>query len=185
MLRKHGMLRVFFRRHFGAMTFAAAALLSVGNAAWADGVNQGRKGNEAGDDRASRLIKTIPVPGGPMYSFDISWVDQARQLYFLADRSNRAVDVVDAKTDTFLTQIQPNNGHNPFAGISPPAFSTATAGPNGVVTAEPPYPWLFVTDAPSRVLCINFVTGDTVSEVTLMAGEPTRADELAYSPALG
>jgi hypothetical protein len=112
-------------------------------------------------------------------------VDQARQLYFLADRSNKAVDVVDAKTDTFLKQIQPNNGHNPFAGISPPAFSTGTAGPNGVTTAEPPYPWLFVTDAPSRVLCINFVTGDTVSEVTTMAGEPTRADELAYSPALG
>jgi hypothetical protein len=166
------------------MTFAAALLL-IRNTAWADYFNQGRKGNEAGDDRASRLIKTIPVPGGPMYSFDISWVDQARQLYFLADRSNKAVDVVDAKTDTFLKQIQPNSGHGPFAGISPPAFSIATAGPNGVTTAEAPYPWLFVTDAPSRLLCINFVTGNTVSEINLMAGEPTRADELAYSPALG
>jgi hypothetical protein len=192
MLRTHGAVRAFLRRYFGPMTFATAALLSVGNATWADGFNQGRKPNEGGDDRASRLIKTIPVPvnasnntAGAMYSVDISWVDQARQLYFLADRSNKAVDVVDAKTDTFLKQIQPNNGHNPFAGVSPPAFATGTAGPNGVTTAETPYPWLFVTDAPSRVLCINFVTGNTVSEVTTMAGDPTRADELAYSPALG
>jgi hypothetical protein len=192
MLQAYGKLRAAFQKYCGPTTLTAFALLLIANAAWADGLNHGGKGNEAGDDRASRLIKTIPVPvsgnnntAGAMYSFDISWIDQARQLYFLADRSNKAVDVVDAKTDTFLTQIQPNNGHNPFAGISPPAFATATAGPNGVVTAEPPYPWLFVTDAPSRVLCINFVTGGTVSEVTTMAGEPTRADELAYSPALG
>src|SRR5205085_6395130 len=111
MLQKHGMLCALFRRHFAPLTFAAVALLSVGNATWADDFNQGRRGNEAGDDRASRLIKTIPVPvstsnstAGAMYSVDISWVDQARQLYFLADRSNKAVDVVDAKTDTFLKQ---------------------------------------------------------------------------------
>jgi len=173
------------RKYFRPATLATAAFLLIGSAAWADSFNQGRTSNEAGDDRGTRLIKTIPVPNGPMYSYDISWVDQARQLYFLADRSNKAVDVVDAKTDKFLTQIQPNNGHGPFAGISPPAFSTATAGPNGVVTSEPPYPWLFATDAPSRLLCINFVTGNTVSEVNLQPGEPTRADELAYSPALG
>src|SRR3954462_14115698 len=98
MLQKHGMLCALFRRHFAPLTFATVALLSVGNATWADDFNRGRKGNEAGDDRASRLIKTIPVPvtpanttGGAMYSFDISWIDQARQLYFLADRSNKTV----------------------------------------------------------------------------------------------
>src|SRR5712671_1725593 len=53
------------------------------------------KGNEAGDDRAVRLLKVIPVPGtnanatnGKLYSFDISWVDQETQTYYLADRSN-------------------------------------------------------------------------------------------------
>jgi hypothetical protein len=193
MLKALGKLDALSKKYFGPMTFAVA-LLAVGNAAWADG---SRKGNEAGDDRASRLIKTIPVPvnpanttAGAMYSFDISWVDQARQLYFLADRSNKAVDVVDANTDTFVKQIAPNNGHGPFAGFTPCVpvdghGANDCAGPNGVTTAEPPYPWLFVTDAPSRLLCINFATGNTVSEVNLMPGEPTRADELAYSPALG
>jgi hypothetical protein len=32
-----------------------------------------------------------------MKSFDISWVDADTQLYYLADRSNAAVNVVDAK----------------------------------------------------------------------------------------
>src|SRR5436309_1606308 len=102
MLQKHGTMRVLFRRYFGPMTFAAAALLLIGNTAWADGFNQGRKGNEAGDDRASRLIKVIPVPvskdnnTGGLYSWDISWVDQATETYYLADRSNKSVDIVDA-----------------------------------------------------------------------------------------
>src|SRR5215468_2883178 len=122
---------------------------------------------------------------GAMYSFDISWVDQERQLYFLADRSNKVVDVVDARTGKFLKQIAPTGPFAPFAGFTacvPPAGANDCAGPNGVTTAEAPLPWLFVTDAPSRLLCINFMTGQTISEVSTRPGEPTRADELVYDP---
>jgi hypothetical protein len=114
-----------------------------------------------------------------MYSYDISYVDQATGDYFLADRSNLAVEHVSA--ESIVTQIRPTTGHAPFAGISPPAFSTATAGPNGVVAA---FPWLFVTDAPSRVLSFDLRQNPplTVSECTTMAGDPTRTDELAYDP---
>ena len=137
------------------------------------------------------LLKTIPVPvssanttAGALYSFDISFVDPATQRYYLADRSNKSIDVVDAKADTFVTQIVPNNGHGPFAGFvpcSPPAAANDCAGPNGVVGA---FPWLFVTDAPSRVLSFDLRTSPptTVSEVFTRAGEKTRADELAYDP---
>jgi hypothetical protein len=140
---------------------------------------------------AVKLLKTIPVPvsavngtSHAMYSFDISFVDPATGHYYLADRSNKAVDVVNGNTDTFLTQIFPNNGHGPFAGFvpcSPPAGANDCAGPNGVVAA---FPWLFVTDAPSRVLSFDLRTSPptTVSEVTTKAGEKTRADELAYDP---
>ena len=137
------------------------------------------------------LLKTIPVPvssanttAGALYSFDISFVDPATQRYYLADRSNKAVDVVDARTDTFITQIVPNNGHAPFAGFVPcvpAAGANDCAGPNGVVGA---FPFLFVTDAPSRVLTVDLRTSPptTVSEVFTRAGEKTRADELAYDP---
>src|SRR5947207_12436335 len=141
MLQKHGTSRALFRKHFGPLAFAAAVLLPVGNATWADDFNQGRRGNEAGDDRASRLIKTIPVPvstsnstAGAMYSVDISWVDQARQLYFLAVPSNNAVDDVEAMTATFLKQIQPNNDHKPFQVTATPALHTIRAGTNTVLT---------------------------------------------------
>src|SRR3989454_2738627 len=137
------------------------------------------------------LLKTIPVPvssanttAGALYSFDISFVDPATQRYYLADRSNKAVDVVDAATDTFITQISPNNGHAPFAGFvpcSPAAGANDCAGPNGVVGA---FPFLFVTDAPSRVLTFDLRTSPptAVSEVFTRAGDKTRADELAYDP---
>src|SRR5207244_11527857 len=108
------------------------------------------------------LLKTSPVPVSPAttaagapYSFDISFVDPATQRYYLADRSNKAVDVVDARTDTFITQIVPNNGHAPFAGFVPcvpAAGANDCAGPNGLVG---PFPFPFVTDAPSRVLTFD------------------------------
>src|SRR5499433_3609903 len=150
-----------------------AVLLPVGNAAWAGAI---------------RPLKMVPIPvtavnntAGGMYSFDISWVDQSTQTYFLADRSNRVVDVVDAQTGTFLGQISANPPFRGFLPCSPPAGANDCAGPNGVVAA---FPWLFVTDAGSRVLTFDLRTNPptTVSEVTTKAGEPTRADELAYDP---
>jgi hypothetical protein len=155
----------------------AVPVLVAGNA-WADG--SGKK-----VEPALRLLSSVPIPISPTntgtgtFSFDISWVDQSDGTYYLADRNNQAVDALFA--ESIVKQIVPNNGHAPFAGISPPAFSTATAGPNGVVAV---FPWLFVTDAPSRVLSFDLRQNPplTVSEVTTLAGEPTRADELAYDP---
>jgi len=163
----------------------ALALLLVGNAAWAD--------NEGRDDRgAVRLLKTIPVPvtagnntAGGLYSFDISFVDQSTQTYYLADRSNKVVDVVDARTATFAGQIPatpPFRGFLPCGtgdGNPPAPGANDCAGPNGVVAA---FPWLFVTDAGSRVVTIDLRTGTTVADVVTKVGDPTRADELAYDP---
>lgn len=135
---------------------------------------------------AVKLLSTVAVPVSAtnqtpgMYSFDISWVDQTTGDYYLADRSNQAVDVVAA--ETIVTQLVPDSGHAPFAGFTPcvpAAGANDCAGPNGVVAA---FPWLFVTDAPSRVLTIDLRTGHTVSEVATLDNEPTRADELAYDP---
>jgi hypothetical protein len=143
---------------------------------------------------ALRLLNSVEIPvsamnplagqpGAGTYSYDISFVDQLTGVYYLADRNNFAVDVLSA--ESIVTQILPNNGHAPFAGFTPcaiqPAGANDCAGPNGVVAA---FPWLFVTDAPSRVLTFDLRTNPptTVSECTTMPGEPTRADELAYDP---
>ena len=177
MLRAHSALRALLKKCVVSSVLVAVPVLIAGNA-WAG--DSGRK-----FEPALRLLSSVPIPvsalntGTGTFSFDISFVDQSDGTYYLADRNNFAVDALFA--ESIVKQIFPNNGHAPFAGISPPAFSTATAGPNGVVAA---FPWLFVTDAPSRVLSFDLRQNPplTVSEVTAMAGDPTRTDELAYDP---
>src|SRR2546426_2608696 len=72
---------------------------------------------------AVKLLAIVPIPTtlGPLRAFDISWVDAATQLYYLGDRSNKSVDVVDARTNIFLRHITGG-----FKGV------VFKAGPGGV-----------------------------------------------------
>jgi hypothetical protein len=120
---------------------------------------------------AVRLLTTVPVPGN-LVVFDISFVNPATQLYYLADRSNNAIDVVDARRNVFVKQIN-KGGFKGFTG------NNDTSGPNGVVVSGN---WLFVTDANSRVVTIDLRTDQVVSSVST-GGEPDlRTDEMAYDP---
>src|SRR5712691_5815464 len=110
-----------FSKVLGLAGVIAPAVLLAGSAAWSGEGSQ--SGREAGSDRAIRLLTLAPIPptkanntAGAMYSFDISWVDQATQTYYLADRSNVTVDVVDAKTGTFAKQLPATP---PFRGFVP------------------------------------------------------------------
>src|SRR5260370_9779776 len=76
-------------------------------------------GNADNPAPAPRLISTISVPGNPLRGFDISWVDEATETYYLADRSNKAVDIFDAEHGTFITRVGGFRGataSNDFAG---------------------------------------------------------------------
>jgi hypothetical protein len=74
MLQAHKCFSATVKKYLWPVVLAAAiapALLSVGNA-----------GAASKNDRAVRLLATIPVPvttdnttAGGLYSFDISWVD--------------------------------------------------------------------------------------------------------------
>jgi len=139
---------------------------------------------EKGENRgAVRLLKTIPIHGtlanltnGKLYSFDIGFVDQVTQTYYLADRSNAVVDVVDARTGTFVRQI--SGGFKGVAVVGG-TVQNGQSGPNGVVAA---FPWLFVTDAASRVVTIDLRTDSVVSSASTGGADSFRADELAYDP---
>ena len=148
--------------------------------------NQGQTKGEAGADRALRLLTLVPVPvsnlnttAGAMYSFDISYVDQSTQTYYLADRSNKAVDVVDARTGQFKTQIFANPDFRGFipcpSTVTPAPGPNDCAGPDGVVAA---FPWLFVTDANSRIVSFDLRTNPPtqVDDKTVSPGNPRRAD---------
>ena len=139
------------------------------------------KGTTA-DDRGLRLVTLAPIPaasnnstGGALYSFDISYVDPSSGNYYLADRSNRVVQFVDGNGN-YVAGIPANPAFAGFTG------SNATSGPNGVVAA---FPWLFVTDANSRVVSIDLRNNSTVSNASTGGAPGLRADELAYDPTHG
>lgn len=137
--------------------------------------------------RPVRLLTTIPIPGqlSALRAFDISWIDAPTQLYYLGDRSNASVDVVNARTNQFVKQIKAG-----FTGVVFKANPNGPgqvadndrSGPNGVVVSGR---WLFVTDANSRVVSIDLTTDQVVGDVSTGGAPGLRADELAYDPQHG
>src|SRR5262249_1740255 len=139
-------------------------------------------------DEVFTRTTAIGVPGSskdnPFFSFDISWVDPAlNQLkYFLADRNNKAIDVVHP-ADNSIEQF-----HQAFAGFT---GDNATGGPNGVLTVhqDSGVTELWVGDTtpgpgPGRVWVLNASDGSNIlgDNNTISVGGTTRADELCFDP---
>jgi len=66
---------------------------------------QSASGPTLSSDLTTVRIAKIPIPGKPLTSFDISWVDAPTAHYYLGDRSNGAVDVVNTQTNQVTSQI--------------------------------------------------------------------------------
>jgi len=115
-------------------------------------------------------------PTGRFASFDISWVDSARHAYYLADRSNNAVDVVDTTDGSFVMFL----GHGAFAGVI--SGSPNRSGPNGVVTDDDGNVWvgdgLIGGVGHSSLKAFNPTTGVMIANIN--NGGVARADELAF-----
>src|SRR5215469_14437075 len=142
-----------------AATVAAIAFASFGSA-------------EAGTTKLKQ-IGTISNPAGPIDGFDISVVDQSTQRYYLADRSNKSVDVFDAKTDKFLGSV------GGFVGVTMKNGKpdNETSGPDGVVVVGNQ---VWAGDGDSTVKIIDIKTMKVVE--TISTGGKTRVDEMAYDP---
>jgi len=119
---------------------------------------------------AYRLLTRIDIPGAPLASFDISWVDPTTQTYYLADRSNAGVDVINTKAHTFVKRI---GGFVGFRG------KNNVSGPDGVVLV-PDRRELWVGDGDSTVKVVDLQGGMIVA--TIATGGSKRADELDYDP---
>ncbi len=118
-----------------------------------------------------KLLTRIAIPGVPLESFDISWVDDATQTYYLADRSNAGIDVINARDHTFVKRI------TGFVGIR---GKNDVSGPNGLVLV-PDRQELWVGDGDSSVKIVDLRSGSVVA--TILTGGRKRADELDYDPA--
>src|SRR2546422_5717182 len=123
------------------------------------------------DDDGNNYVRiaTIAPPGASLTSFDISWVDRSGQTYYLADRSNKGIDIVDARTDRFVGRI---GGFVGFTGHN------ETSGPDGVLVIHSAHE-LWAGDGKSTVQVVDLRTNTIVASIATGTTD-FRADELAY-----
>jgi hypothetical protein len=146
-------------------------------------------------DETFSEVAHITIPGAPLHSFDISWVDSSLHSYLLADRTHAQVDVLDTGAVHTFRAI----GAGAFIGDT---GNSDTSGPNGVLTITQPgnpnnsnshgAPQVWAGDGPHPANCPNgpdckstvkifdFASGNLVNVVS--TGGTARADELCYDP---
>ncbi|HEY6907934.1 MAG TPA: hypothetical protein VI356_01080 [Myxococcales bacterium] len=124
-------------------------------------------------DRAAApaLVGTISVPGKNLTSFDISWVDDSSETYYLADRSNAGVDIFDARRGTFTGRV---------GGFAGQKASNDVSGPNGVLSIESLHE-VWAGDGDSTIKVIDVRSSPAVV-ATISTGGLARADEMAFDP---
>jgi hypothetical protein len=141
------------------MLLAAAALAGCGG------------GDNVSAPTPPKLLTNIAVPNAssPPFSFDIGYVEAGK--YFLADRNNKTVDVVDTKSNTLTAQIP-----GPFIGAG---ATTNESGPDGIVGITGTNT-IYVGDVDS-VKVIDTATQKTVNTIAI-SNSGSRVDEGCYDP---
>jgi hypothetical protein len=125
----------------------------------------------------TRCVTAIAIPGNPLQSFDISWVDPKTSRYYLSDRANAGIDVIDTSTLTFIRTLPG------FVGIvynsTHTAIDNSHSGPDGVTSHGR---WLYAGDGNSTLKVFD-VTAPTASalKASISTGGTTRVDEMALT----
>jgi hypothetical protein len=140
-----------------------------------------------------RLIGVIPIPGNPLVTSDIIWVDRATKRLYITDRSNFSVDILDAENNLFVGRIGGFAG--PETSRGDPIANATTAppngeGPSGVLVTPDKKVW--VGDGNSTVKVAD-VAPESPTYLKIVQSISTaipecgthcdRADEIAYDPA--
>jgi hypothetical protein len=143
------------------------------------------------------LIGVIPVPGNPILSADIAWVDPGTERYYIADRSNFAVDIVDAESNLYVGRVDGMAGPG---GALPGSTGGGTAttngpGPNGVLVTPNRKLWIGDGNSTVKVADVDPDSPDylkvigsiSVANSSCDDGTATghfcgRADEIGYDP---
>ena len=84
-----------------ASTLFGAVSLATSGVALADPCT----GPGAPTTTQTKCLTAVQIPGNPLRSYDISWVNPDRAEYYLADRSNKGIDVINTHNLTFKRTI--------------------------------------------------------------------------------
>src|ERR1700736_426990 len=129
----------------------------------------------------TKCLTAVQIPGNQLRSFDISFVNLDRGEYYLADRSNSGIDVIDTHSNIFKRRLPGFVGVAIVPGSITPANPHGTvnnnlSGPDGVVTHGR---WLYAGDGNStlKVFDLNATTAAALKQ-TISTGGTTRVDEM-------
>jgi hypothetical protein len=124
----------------------------------------------------TQCLTAVQIPGNPLRSFDISWVDADRAEFYLADRSNKGIDIIDTKNNTFKRTI---TGFKGIVLTATGGVNSNLSGPDGVVSHGR---WLYGGDGDStvKVIDLNAPTATAIKQ-SISTGGTTRVDEMALT----
>src|SRR5450755_227643 len=124
----------------------------------------------------TKCLTAVSIPGNPLRSFDISFVNPDRAEYYFADRSNSSIDIIDTETLKFKRFL------GGFVGVklSPTgAVDNNHSGPDGVATHGR---WLYAGDGNStlKVFDLDAPPASALKQ-SISTGGTTRVDEMALT----
>src|SRR5262249_16666522 len=127
----------------------------------------------------TKCLTAVQIPGAPLRSYDISWGNPHRAEYYLADRSNASIDIIDTRHLSFKRQL----GKGLFVGVKLKGAGTAgnndISRPDGVVTHGR---WLYAGDGDSTLKVFDLDAPDASAlKQTLSTGGEARVDEMALT----
>src|SRR5262249_58884242 len=151
-------------------------LLAVASLATSAAIAAPCTGPGAPTTTQTKCLTAVQIPGNPLRSFDISWVNPNRAEYYLADRSNAGIDVINTQTVMFKRTIPG------FVGIKLNPNGTVNnniSGPDGVVSHGR---WLYAGDGDStlKVIDLNAPNKSAIKQ-SVPTGGTTRVDEMALT----
>jgi hypothetical protein len=124
----------------------------------------------------TKCVTGIFIPGNPLRSFDISWVNPDRGEYYLGDRSNSGIDVIDTH------QLKWKRTLGGFVGIKllgSGAVDNNHSGPDGVVSHGR---WVYGGDGDSTLKVFDLDAPPMAAlQQSISTGGTTRVDEMALT----
>jgi hypothetical protein len=165
------------RRTRLAALLAASTLFGAGSLATSGGaLADPCTGPGAPTTTQTKCLTAVQIPGNPLQSYDISWVNPNRAEYYLADRSNAGIDVINTYNLTFKRTIPG------FVGAklnSAGAVNNNISGPDGVVSHGR---WLYAGDGDSTLKVIDLdAPNASAIKQSIPTGGTTRVDEMALT----
>jgi hypothetical protein len=143
-------------------------------------------GPGAPNNTQTKCVTAVQIPGNPLRSFDISFVSPDRDEYYLGDRSNKGVDVINTNSLAFVRTIIGGSAACSgckFVGIvlntKTGAVDNNHSGPDGVASHGR---WLYAGDGDSTLKVIDLnIAGPNAIVQSVSTGGSTRLDEMALT----